>query len=84
MSLQTKGIIRDSSDTLLVMNNLTGEQRTCYYDSYTDTYCIPGVSQSWQSRSDISLNNWRFIDGNVILYHGDEQEEIPFDSDPVD
>lgn len=80
---QLRGIIRSSADTMQVMNS-TGDIKTCYYDSYKDTYCIPQYSTEWVSRAAISADGWRFIEGVETLYDGSTAQQIAVDTRGTD
>lgn len=74
------GIIRE---TLNVFSALSG-MIDCYYDSYSDEYCIPNVTSEWVSRASISSLGYRFVDGIETLYDGVEEVEVVTDSDDTD
>lgn len=74
------GIIRE---TLNVFSTLSG-MIDCYYDSYSDEYCIPNVTSEWVPRSFISSLGYRFVDGIETLYDGVEEVEVVTDSDDTD
>lgn len=74
------GIIRE---TVKVYSDLTG-MIDCYYDSYSDEYCIPNITNQWVTRSDIVNLGYRFVDGTGTLYNGDTEIEVIVDNDNVD
>lgn len=74
------GIIRE---TLEVFNELAGT-KDCYYDSYSEKYCIPTITSTWLTRQDIINLDYRFIDGQEILYDGDIPIEVLIDNDNTD
>lgn len=74
------GIIRE---TLNVFSALSG-MIDCYYDSYSDEYCIPNVTSEWVPRASISSLGYRFVDGIETLYDGVEEVEVVTDSDDID
>ncbi len=83
---QIKGIIRDkSTDILKVFNSeLVSKPVICYYDSFTNTYCIPNYTNEWYNKSYINNLGWRFVDGLDSLYNGDSVVEVITDTDPLD
>lgn len=74
------GIIRD---TLKVYSDSTG-MIDCYYDSYSDEYCIPNITNQWVTRSDITNLGYRFVDGTGTLYNGNTEIKVIVDNDNVD
>lgn len=83
---QIKGIIRnESTDIVQVFNSeLVSETVSCYYDSFTNTYCIPNYTQAWYSKAEINNLGWRFVDGIDSLYNGESEVEVITDTDPSD
>lgn len=57
------GIIRDTLYTF--KDSLSYE---AYYDSYSDEYCIPNVTDVWVSRNDIIALGYLFIEGLAELW----------------
>lgn len=82
---QTKGIIRDRSDELMIFRPINpGTQVKCYHDSYSDTYCVPGYMSEWKSKSELALDGWRFVDGEQSIYLGIDPVTVIYDSDNSD
>jgi hypothetical protein len=83
------GIIRTK---LQVFNPLISDDIIeCYCDTKTDPndllnaiYCIPTVTDTWISRSEISALGYWFVDGTVTLYSGNNSEEVIIDDDHTD
>ena len=84
-----RGIIQDK---LNVVNNSSDGMITCYCDyvddqfgSANDIYCIPNITNTWVSRSDISnIYHYWFVDGTTLLYNGSNSEDIIIDDDNTD
>lgn len=82
---QIRGIIRDpSTDIKQVLNTITNISTICYYDSYSDTYCIPEYMSEWKDKDSVIAENWRFINGSEQLYLGDTIINAIVDDDPSD
>ena len=75
------GIIREK---LLVFNESEEQVKYCYYDSYSDKYCIPTITEYWVSRADISNLGYRFVDGMQTLYLGDTVLNLVYDDNDED
>jgi hypothetical protein len=73
------GIIRTSVN---VFNGT--DYLECYIDTYDNRYCIPNITNTWCSRSDISNLGYRFVDGTATLYHGNNDVSVVYDNDPID
>lgn len=74
------GIIRETLKIFTVQSGMID----CYYDSYSNEYCIPTITSEWVSRSDISSLGYRFVDGIETLYDGNETIEVITDNDDTD
>lgn len=79
-NIDTYGIIRD---TLLVQNKESLEVSDCYYDSYSEEYCVPGYHKVWVSREGL-LKDFRIVDGYAKLYLADVAHELLTDKNPED
>jgi hypothetical protein len=80
------GVIRE---TLQVFNpSITNEGIIeCYHDNYSieyDRYIIPGKTNQWVSRTEISTAGYRFVDGTSTLWNGDQEETVVVDDHPED
>jgi hypothetical protein len=80
------GVIRE---TLQVFNpSITNEGIIeCYHDNYSieyDRYIIPGKTNQWISRTEISTAGYRFVDGTSTLWNGDQEETVVVDDHPKD
>ena len=74
------GLIRN---ILHVYSNISG-MVDCFYDSYSDEYCIPNVTSEWTTRSDITDLGYRFVDGTEVLYNGNNEVEVIIDNNDED
>lgn len=61
------GVIRD---TLYVFDSEAqfADVVNCYYDSYSDKYCIPNITDEWVSKQHIIDRGYIFVDGTEQLY----------------
>lgn len=80
------GIIREE---LYVFNQNFGGSSAltkCYHDtnSQYERYCIPGVTQEWVSRQDITALGYIFVDGVTEIYDGNTSVEVIVDNNPED
>ena len=66
-SHSNNGVIRD---TLYVFDSEAQftDVVDCYYDSYSDEYCIPNITDEWVSRQYITDRGYIFVDGTEQLY----------------
>ncbi len=83
-----RGIIRTKLD---VFKNVSQGIIECYCDYKDDPehlengiYCIPNITDTWMSRSEIHDLGWWFVDGTATLYSGDEGESYVIDDDHRD
>jgi hypothetical protein len=53
----------------------------CYYDSYSDEYCIPFITDNWSSQDIIEQLGYEFVDGATTLYIGSNNIELPYKND---
>lgn len=61
--IQIRGLIRNpKEDILQVFSPMSDSIVTCYYDSYSKTYCIPDYTDSWQQMSSLESVGWRLSD----------------------
>ena len=74
------GLVRG---TLHVYSNISG-MVDCFYDLYSDEYCIPNVTSEWVTRSDITDLGYRFVDGIEVLYNGNNEVEVIIDNNDED
>ena len=78
--------------TLQVFNPSVDEAPIdCYCDDKFDPehpdnfiYCIPNITDTWLSRSEISALGYWFVDGTSTMYDGDTQEDIVYDDNHID
>ena len=82
------GIIRRPSD--LDAANIFNPTKSpdilvCYYDSYSNKYCVPTYTTEWYTRSELSPElGWRFVDSYTSLYDGDDHITVIYDDDDTD
>ena len=55
----------------------------CYVDTYVNKYCIP-TKTNWVSRSDISSEGYRFVDGITTVFAGNTGIDVVYDTDSTD
>lgn len=76
------GIIRKQAQ---VFNKLISDSPIeCYVDTYSDEYCIPGVTDYWMSRSEITDLGFQFVDGVSSLYLCTDKLNLVYDIDLTD
>lgn len=72
-------------DTVKVFNphHLEHDILDCYVDTHTNEYCIP-TKTNWVTRSDISSEGYRFVDGITTVFAGNTGINIIYDTDSTD
>lgn len=76
------GIIRERAQ---VFNSLISDSPIeCYIDTYSDEYCIPGVTDYWMSRNEIIDLGFQFVDGVSSLYLCTDKLNLVYDTDLTD
>ena len=76
------GIIRESM--LVFKPDDTLQLLPCYYDSYSEEYCIPTICHTWVDKSYISDLGYRFVNGTQVLYRGETELILVYDENDED
>ena len=76
------GVIRDT--VLVFKPSVSTTYMDCFYDSYSDKYCIPQVTNTWISKSDIIAIGWKFVNGKETLYLCDNELSLVYDTNMDD
>lgn len=77
----TYGIIRDTVE-LFTHDPVTVTE--CYYDDYSNKYCIPEVTSEWVTKEAVVNLGYKFVDGTTELFIGASAFEVVYDDHPED